>query len=225
MDAITGGSRRHTRRTVLWALFGIIGLLLGAAWATGFGSSQSTTSANNATATRVFGQSAAEPQTLSPYAAAVTNPANVAVTFDGLWGVIAADTLVFKVDLTGQVGTYYTTIYLKNFSSGNPWASEQYKWLEFDCSSANPLAADYTTAYGVVASNNAHEPKLMNITGADAHVSFPTLAGGNKWCFGIQHSTGTNNHADDTSGTFLTRPDTSAAPGAPLFTAVVNRSA
>ena len=43
MDAIEAGPRRHTRRTVVWALFGVVGLIMGAAWATGFAQSQSTT--------------------------------------------------------------------------------------------------------------------------------------------------------------------------------------
>lgn len=200
---------------------------MGAGYATGFSTTTSTTtSASNANAANVFGQSAVVPNSLSPYAGLVTNPANVGVSFDGLWGVVSADALVFKVDLSGLPGgqTFYTDIYLKNFSSVNPWSAEQFKWLQFDCTAADPVGSDYTAGYAVAATNVVGDakPKLMNVTAADAHVSFASLAGAKKYCFLIHSATP---HADDNAGTFLTRPDTSAAPGAPQFTAVVNRSA
>ena len=230
MDAIKGGPRRHTRRTVLWALFGTVGLLLGAAWATGFATSQSTTNtASDPSATDVFGVGATAPATPSQYAGKIAKITDLAVGFDGLWGTVPADTTLFKVDLTGNdsngeamAGKFYTDVYMTNFTSANPWSAQQYKFLEIDCSAADPVAADYDTAQALAPTTVAgdHQPKVMNVTSVDAHVSFQDLDAGSKYCFAI-HSTP---QANDTAGTFLTRPDTASNPQAPLFTGIVNRA-
>jgi len=106
MDAIEAGPRRHTRRTVVWALFGVVGLIMGAAWATGFAQSQSTTNTNsNQFATDVVGtgSAAGQDQSPSPYSNLITDNggAQLDIGCDGVWGTIAADTAPFNVGRSG----------------------------------------------------------------------------------------------------------------------------
>jgi hypothetical protein len=220
--------RRRRRRGLLWAIFGLTGLLMSAAWATGFATSQTTGSGS--AAANAVGIGATDPQSESPYAGLVTENTALDITFDGLWGQIENDTIVFSADLTGLTGTFYTDIYVDNLPFENTWTAAQFKWQQVDCTTPNWDTVDIEPA-----DDGVGEPKLMNITTTDAHVSFPGLTGGNVYCFGLSStdlstevadtSNGEDKHADDEDGTFLTRPDPSSLPTLPQFTAIVNRSA
>lgn len=221
-------SRRRSRRARWWAGFGLAGVLMGTVYASGYATSDSTVDGTNAGASNVFGTPANAPQSASPYQGTLTNPSDLAVTFNGLWGVIAADHVVFEVNLSSYSGqTFYVDILVNNSPTG--WTTAQLKWLQFTCpdtdvsgSGANDLtSADFDTQYAVAASNTAGQPKLMNVTTTDSHVSFPSLAGGSRYCFGIKDMA----QADDDTGTILVRPQLSVAPTTPTFTAIVNRSA
>lgn len=231
-ENVPTSSPRRSRRGLLWVLFGLAGILMSTAWATGFGTSDSG-AAGTGPAQNAFGLGAVNPQSPSAYASAITNPGNLAITFDGLWGQIAADTTVFQVDLTGFTGTFYSVIYVNNLPFQYPWSAAQLKWHQFDSACGDLDATDWDAVDTQAADDASGAPKLMNITTADAHVSFAELDGGSTYCFGIASTDLTSDdpndgerlHADDINGTFLTRPDTAQVPTAPDFTAIVNRSA
>ncbi len=219
MDVSTTSPRR-TRRTLLWGLFGLTGIVMGTAFATGFIETDST-AAGVDPAANVFGISADEAQDLSPYQGLLTNPGDLVIGFDGVWGVVTNDVTVFSVDLSleGVAEVFYVDIYLNNYlaEQAQEWSAAQLKWLQVDCT-----APDFDAAVAVPASDASGDPKVMNITTTDAHVSFHSLAGGAEYCFGISEQ---EPHADDITGTFLTRSDNDVVPEAPDFTAIVNRSA
>src|SRR3546814_18951258 len=65
----------------------------------------------------------------------------------------------------------------------NQWSAAQFKWYQLPgaCAPASYTDALDTTPVGPAVG----EPKLMNITKSDAHVSFKELEGGQVYCFGI----------------------------------------
>src|ERR1700686_4089123 len=144
MDEITGRKPATSRRRLtLWALFGTVGLIMGAAYATGFASTNNTaTDANAGAATQLLGG----PATANPsqYASTVATPQALALTFDGNYATIAAPRVIFTVDLSGQdpyavnfAGTYYADVVLSNWhalgldpAGGGPpqWDTLDLKW-------------------------------------------------------------------------------------------------
>lgn len=224
-------SRPRRKRALLWGLFGLTGILMSTAWATGFASSDTQIDGTNA-ADDVFGESAAQPHSPSPYQGLVTNPGNLAITFDGLWGVIEDPAAVFAVDLSGRDASeeFFVDIYLRNQPTG--WSSAQLKWvMDTGCDVADPDTAGITAADAAAATDQRGDgaPKVMNITSTDAHVAFADLAGGETYCFGVAAAVPASQDATTTGttfgGNFLTRPDVGATPTEPEFTAIVNRSA
>ena len=196
---------------VAWAAFGATGILLGSVWAFGFSTSSGTVGTANVDGTLVPGSAGST--TVSEYVSKVSNPEDLAVSWDGSWGVLADDTSMFMVDLTDFAGeTFYIEVYSRGVPSG--WSTLQLKF-------ANLTHADTTSCTAAADFTGAVSTAVMPITASDAQVTFDNLAGGSVYCIGVDSATP---RADDITGTFLRRPD-DAAPNVPSFTAVVNRSA
>jgi len=203
-------SRRRKRSTLLWFAFLAIGLAMGAVWATGFSVSQSANGADNE-AIDVPGTNNVADASPSPYAALITNPEDLTVDWNGLWGFVAQDIAMYQVDLSGQAAldNFYVEIYVD--STDDDWSVQQYAFHRFD----NPLdCAAGTDLTSLV----PDESLTMAITDEDAFVSFDSLPGGATYCFGIEAIA----QADDETGTFLRRPDAGVFPTATQFTGVVN---
>src|SRR5579871_4985278 len=124
MDDVTRGRtpRLSRRRWVFWAVFGTVGAIMGAAYATGFASSTGTKAdTQGGEAGQLFGTPAAANP--SQYANMVATNSALALNFDGNYGTIPS-TLLFTVDLTKNdpygnalTGTYYSDIVLTNWSA------------------------------------------------------------------------------------------------------------
>jgi hypothetical protein len=209
---IAPSNGRTRRRLIAWAIFGATGVLLGSVWAFGFSTSSGTVGTANTTAALVAGTAGST--STSPYAGTITNPEDLAVTWDGNWGVLAADTTMFKVDLLAYPNTQ--TFFVEVYSRGVPtgWTTLQLKFANL--TQDDGLACDATDDFTGAAST-----QVMPVTNSDAQVTFSGLAGGKVYCVGIDSATP---RADDITGTFLRRPG-DAAPDVPSFTAMVNRSA
>jgi hypothetical protein len=240
-DATSGMKPRWRRRSVFWALFGAVGIIMGAAYATGFASSSGTSNDTNAgEATQLFGAPAAPNP--SQYANMISATTPLALDFDGNYGTIAADTVLFTVDLThadpynnALAGTYYTDVVLTNWSAlgltgGSPaWDTLDLKFLAVECdagfSAWTPAGADGPTQASV----------QMHVDRVDAHVTFSGMAHGHKYCIGLAPASATTEAAvlqaasgGVVDGTVLFRPNaapTATVPAAPQFAATVNRSA
>jgi hypothetical protein len=214
-DPAGAASRTRPGRAALWIGFAITGLLLGSVWATGFSVSNASNGADNASV-RVDGTPHANANIASPYASAMTNPEDLTVDWNGFWGVVAADTAMYKVDLSGvAAGTYYAEVLVK--STDTDWDSQQYKFELFE----DAATCDAATALPQSTDPEFVEAINMNVTTEDSYVSFDGLANGHVYCIGLR----TIDPASDETGTFLRRPNDASFPTATTFTGLVNRSA
>jgi len=245
MEEMTGRKPGSRRRVTLWALFGTVGLIMGAAYATGFASTNNTaTDANAGEATQLLGKPAAANP--SQYASTITATTPLALTFDGNYGTIATPTVLFTIDLTGNdpygnafVGTYYSDIVLSNWAAlgldgslgagAEAWDTIDLKFIGVDCTTG---FTNFQTAGTNPPTNGSAQ---MHVDRVDAHVTFTGLAHGNKYCFGLDTASATTEAAvlqaasgGTVNGTVLFRPNAAVGatlPTAPQFAATVNRSA
>jgi hypothetical protein len=245
MDETTGRKPATSRRRLtLWALFGTVGLIMGAAYATGFASTNNTTTETNAgSATQLLGT----PAVVNPsqYAAMVAATTPLAVTFDGNYGVIAAATNMFTIDLThtdpyghALVGTYYADVVLSNWSALGldvggtgpaQWDTLEFKFKGVQCDGV-------FSAFAPPGANGPTNPTAqMHVDRVDAHVTFTGLAAGHKFCFGLDPANATTEAAalqaasgGSIADTVMFRPNaapTATLPAAPQFAVTLNRSA
>ncbi len=243
MDDTSGRRPRSGRRRwAFWGIFGAVGIIMGAAYATGFASSNNTQSDTNAgEASQLIGNPALANPSQYAHMVAVKNPLNV--DFDGNYGIVNS-TVLFTVDLTqtdpygnALTGTYYTDIVLNNWSAlglnvgGTPsWDTLDLQWQAVECPSGT------WTAWGPPGANGPdHQTAQMTVDRVDAHVTFTGLKANHTYCFGLDTASAATEAAvlaaasgGTVSGTVMFRPN--AAPGAvtppaPQFTATVNRSA
>jgi len=243
MEETTGRKPGYRRKTTLWALFGTVGLIMGAAYATGFVSTgNGATDAAGGAATQLIGKPAVSNTSLYAGRVAATTP--LAITFDGNYGVIAADTNLFTVDLTGNdpygvayssSNHYFADILLTNWSAlgmapgGTPeWDTLDFKIQEVDCGSTAWTPGSSTWAgYTSPAPTTA----MMVVDRVDAHVTFSGLPGGTKYCFGLAPASALTEStallgasSGSVADTVMIRPDSSAVPAtAPNFTLTLNR--
>jgi hypothetical protein len=245
MDEIetTKGTPRR-RPMKLWALFGLGGLVMGAAYATGFAGNVSAAHGTDSLATPVFGTGPTALASPSPYVSDVVPGDALTVGFVGQRGVIQSDAVLFEIDLSHELPgqTYYTDIYLSNYNTVTAtWEGMQLKWLPLG-SCTNPTvgtgggkvpAGTFVTANtGVTppfAGVGSTGPRIMNVTSSDAHVSWTGLDGGATYCYGIiatAHDTGNTDQtiADDLNGNWLTEVAPGTIPVMPTFSAIVNRT-
>jgi len=205
-DAEANTRRLKRRRTRTWLVFGLVGLMMGAVWAVGIASSSGAIGSSTAAA-EVFGAApGAEPT--SGYAGLVTAETALTIGFSGSWGVVAADTGMFEVDLTLETaGTFFLGVFLDNNPTG--WTALQLDFVQVNTACA---AVDFSTPI---------DNSVMVIETEDAWAEFPSLAFGNTYCIGIAAATP---KANDSAGTYIRRPG-GGSPTAPNFVAVLNRSA
>ncbi len=210
MDAEAGSRRRRRRRARTWLAFGLMGLMMGVVWAVGIATSTAIVDvAGAAPAGQVFGT--ADPAAgVSQYAGLVIEDTPLTIGFQGSWGNIAVDTPMFDVDLTGLTGTYFVAVYLNNNATG--WSVLQLEFLQVNKACADTLTGDWAAPDAT---------SVMVIETEDAWAIFPSLASGFDYCFGLEDITP---KANDEAGTYIRRPG-SSSPVAPVFIALLNRSA
>jgi len=211
IDAAAATRRLRRRRARTWLAFGLVGLMMGAVWAVGIATSTATVDTGGAApATQVFGTAAGASST-SQYAGLVSANTPLTIGFRGRWGRVAADTPMFDVDLTAEAGTYFVEVNLNNNPAG--WSALQ---LEFHIVNTTCALADSADWASPAASS------VMAIESEDASAVFASLASGTAYCIGIEAITP---KANDTAGTYIRRPSGSATPDAPVFAALLGRSA
>lgn len=202
---------RSRRRLGAWLAFGAVGLATGAVWASGFAS----VSGANGTA----GGSPALTKTAPSTATSALTGTTVAVTplafaWLGRWGSIAADTVMFKVDLSGASyagKSYNVALLLTNTSVLTGWASMQLKVERVD-----ELAGGSCTAADLDGTNHQ---QVLNFDDADAGVYWNGLAGDAVYCVGLASSPG-----DEVGGTFLRAAQDTPPSAFPTFVTTVDRA-
>jgi hypothetical protein len=202
---------RSRRRLAAWLAFGAVGLATGAVWASGFAS----VSGANGTAAGSPALTKTAPATatsaLSGTTAAVTP---LAFAWEGRWGSIAADTVMFKVDLSGSdyAGkTYNIALLLTNTSVLTGWAS-----MQLEVERVDEAAAGSCTAADLDGTNHA---EVLNFDDEDAGVYWNGVAGDAVYCVGLASSPG-----DDTGGTFLRAAQDTPPSAFPTFVTTVDRA-
>jgi hypothetical protein len=248
MDETNGRKPRLSkRRLTLWALFGTVGLIMGAACATGFASTTNSASdVNTGEATQLLSKPAADNP--SQYEGTVATPQALALTFDGNYGTIAAPRVLFTVDLGVNdpygkplTGTYYADVVLSNWAAlglapgGGPpqWDTIELKWWAVDCTGA--ALTGFTTFQTPGTDPPADASDQMHVDRDDAHVAFTGLTAGRKYCIGLDTASAATEAAvlqaaagGNVDGTVLFRPNanpTAVVPTAPNFAVTVARSA
>jgi len=211
MDLQAGTRSRRRRRSLTWLAFGLVGLIMGAVWAVGLATSTSALG-STATATQVFGTEPPAAGT-SQYAGLVTADTVLTIAFSGTWGDIAADTPMFDVNLTAETGTYFVAVYLNNNATG--WSVLNLEFRQVNKTCATTGASDWASPAAT---------SVMVVETEDAWAVFPSLASGAgaDYCIGIEAITP---KANDTAGTYIRKPSPGSSPTAPVFVAMLNRSA
>jgi len=209
-DSPTPSPSKSRRRLAAWLAFGAVGLATGAVWASGIVTS--TSSSATPAEPPAFEKTGPndDPSLLVTKATLVED-----ITFDwnGHWGSIAANTSVFKVDLTefDAAKKYNVGILLDKDSPLEEWATLQ---LEFE----RVVAADGDCETAAATYNGGQSPKLLNSDEQDAGVYWNGLDGGAVYCFGVAKAEG-----DEIDGTFL-RASVVPPSGDPTFIATVDRA-
>lgn len=206
---------KAARRATSWSMFGIAGLALTATWASGVAGGTSTAG----TPTAGAGITATAPSAgASVYASKVTSVTALSIDYTGRWGVIAAATPMFKVDLAGFEGTFFVEVALGNMPVG--FAALEVKFVKAVSGDGTCDAAD--VAAGI-------SPSVLSADNADATALFTGIAvtaasdTDDTHCIGVPAATP---FANDSSGTFIRRATTASTPAThPNFVAVLNRSA
>ena len=159
------------RGLTAWLAFGAAGLATGAVWASGFATS---TGANRAGGTV---ESPALAKTAAGDATSALNGKATAVSplkfdWDGRWGSIDANTVMFKVNLAGAAFAnkdYNVATLVANTSHLSGWASLQLKIDQVQVAPGDPcVAADLT---------NSADAKILNVDDQDAGVYWNGLRG------------------------------------------------
>ncbi|MFQ5948173.1 MAG: hypothetical protein ACE5KX_04880 [Acidimicrobiia bacterium] len=203
--------RRGRRRLLTWLSFGLVGLIMGVVWAVGVASSTAVVDTAGADpALQVFGTASAAPGA-SVYAGLLTAVTPLTIDFTGWWGRIDVDTTMFDVDLSAQSGTFFVDVYLSNNPTG--WAALQLEFRRVTkaCGDVTLVSADWDAA----------ATSVMVVEDEDAYATFSGLAAPGVYCIGIRDIAP---KANDSAGTFIRRPAGGAAPTAPVFAAVLNRT-
>lgn len=202
---------RSRGRLAAWLAFGAVGLATGAVWASGFG--QATAS----NGTHVV--SPALPKTTPVDAtdalgSTVSKVSDLVFDWQGRWGTIAADTTMFKVDLSAlpSGNTYSLALLVPNTTVLTGWESTQIEVERIDL----PASGDCATASYTHSGPNA---KLLHFDDQDGGVYWAPAAGNAVYCIGVSDTTG-----DVLDGTFLRAAQDTAPTGFPKFIATVDRT-
>jgi hypothetical protein len=204
--------RRSRKRLAIWLSFAVLGVSMGAVWATGFASV--TGNAGSDSGSSIVATSGPSQPTSSLNSTASANGAGWTVGWAGLQGSTTKQWF-FKVDLTGKSGTYNVAALMSNGAavSASNWSTLQLNMENDDTGTDNTV--DCATA----TFNGSNQSKVVTFDTQDAGAYWNGLAGGHVYCIGVAASPGM-----DSSGTFLRRADTSTIPVNPSFVATVNRA-
>jgi hypothetical protein len=203
--------KAHRRRLTAWLAFGAVGLATGAVWATGFASG---TGANGTTVISPALTKTAPSTATTALSGTATAVTPLSFDWQGRWGSIAADTTMFKVDLSGSnyAGkTYNLALLLANTSDMSGWASMQLKLERVDvAASGSCTASDF---------DGTQHAKVLNFDDEDAGVYWNAVPGDAVYCLGLAASTG-----DDAAGTFLRAAQDTPPTAFPTFITTVDRA-
>jgi hypothetical protein len=202
---------RRSRRLAAWLAFGAVGLATGAVWASGFAS---ISAGNGATAGSPAVTKTAPTTATSALNGTIDDESALAFDWNGRWGSIAADTLMFTVDLSGadyNGKTYNVALLLANTSVLTGWAS-----LQLEVERVAIAAAGTCDANDFDGNTNA---RILNFDDEDAGVYWNGLAGDAVYCLGVAASPG-----DDVAGTFLRSAQDTPPSAFPTFIATVDRA-
>ncbi len=202
---------RRGRRLTAWLAFGAIGLATGAVWASGFAS----ISAGNGTATGSPAVTKTAPAAAtSALSGTVDDETALSFDWNGRWGTIADDTLMFTVDLSGGTyngKTYNIALLLANTSVLTGWAS-----LQLEVERVAIAASGTCDANAFDGNTNA---QILNFDDEDAGVYWNGLAGDAVYCLGVAASAG-----HDVHGTFLRSANDTPPSAFPTFITTVDRA-
>jgi hypothetical protein len=214
MSGTTGTTpkRRTTRRLAAWLTFAVVGVAMGAVWASGFASIGGANGTNAASPPLT----ASDPGAHTSDLAGTATPGDpFTVNWVGRWGDTAA-TRFFTVDLDAKSASndYNLAFLLTNDISNSGWTTLQLELENADVGTGG--TCDATVFDGT------NDPKLMVFDSRDAGVYWNNLPGGTTYCVGIAAAA---NPASDSTGTFLRRDSDTTGPSAyPAFTMTVDRS-
>jgi len=209
----TSTTSRTRRRLAAWAAFGAVGLATGAVWATGFASSTSVSNAMTDSAALTKTAPVDDP---SHFLGVTTDVGPLTIDWDGRWGAVAADTLLFQVDLTDAkfdpTFDYNIATLLANRAGTalTGWSSLQLEVQLNEAAGASCAASDL----------DGSNLEILRLDDQDAGVYWNALPGGEVYCIGVAQSDG-----DDVAGTFLRAAGETAPTGQPMFITTVDRTA
>jgi hypothetical protein len=206
-----GAARRGRRRLIAWATFAVLGVSMGAVWATGFAEVGGASGTNNPSPALTSSDPNAHSSDLG---STVTAGSDLTVDWDGRWGSTAA-TRFFTIDLSGKSASndYNVAMLLTNDVSNQGWTTLQLKVENKDVG----VGACNATVF-----DGTNDPKKMVLDTRDAGVYWNNLPGGTKYCVGIAAAP---SPASDVNGTFLRRDSDTTGPSVyPAFVATVDRS-
>jgi hypothetical protein len=211
---------RSRRRLGLWGAFLLVGLLLGAVYATGFaevGGKSGTLSEPAA-----FGGSPAANEDGSELSNLIAVPGGESLTYDwaGRWGSVESQ-VMYEMDLTSfEAGNlFYAEVMLANVPSG-------FSSLQLQLRMAS--AAGSSCAVSDLEAAAASDYRVMTFDTADSQVTFAGmggattgLAGNAVYCIGVVDYPGSGK---DTGGTFIRKKEKGGSfTGAyPRFVASLN---
>jgi hypothetical protein len=201
MNASPTRPRAARRRLIAWLAFGVLGLSMGAIWASGVATVDATGS-GELTEAAPLTEDPTQPAAASRFQGMVAASTGLSVGWTGRWGSISADQSLFFVDLSSKTAaeSFWFTM-----TTGDPQPSgwealqllvEVTPVAGSDCSAA---AHDATAAGG----SGATASKVMYIDTSDPAITFTGLPGGGKYCIGMNAAGG-----KDAAATFLRRINT-----------------
>jgi hypothetical protein len=202
---------RSRGRLAAWLAFGAVGLATGAVWASGFGQA---TAANGTTVVSPALAKTTPVVATNALGGTVTKISDLTFDWQGRWAQIAADTTMFKVDLSAlPVGnTYNLALLVTNTTVLTGWASTQLEVERIDvAASGDCSAASYA--------HSGPNADLLHFNDQDSGVYWSGVAGHAVYCIGVSDTTG-----DVATGTFLRAAQDTPPTGFPVFIATVDRA-
>ncbi len=210
MKSTTSTSGRNRRRIAAWLAFAVLGVSMGAVWATGFASIGGATGTDSPNAALVTPSSPGDQ--VANLSGLATAGSAFTVNWAGRWGAVA-DTNFFTVDLSSKPNTetYNIAMLVTNDISSANWTTLQLKVEAVDRASGACVASDF---------DGTNRPEIMTIDAVDAGAYWNGLPGGDIYCIGVNASDGT-----DPLGTFIRRADETNDPSVyPTFVTTVDRA-
>lgn len=224
---------KRRRRTVGWAIFGVVSLMLTATWASGVDSSTGSGTNLSSTGSAVPG-AAPSAGGSSRFATAVSEVTPLAISYSGRWGAITTDTVLFQVNLKSATDFPVAQTFFVEIALGDPlptnFSALQLAFVRTTAAGASCAASDITAVVPDTtdSANTTTTDDISWLRGdnSDNTALFTGLAGEQMYCIGVQ----TENLANDASGSFIRRADPTMTIGTiggthiqPTFVAIANQ--